>query len=76
MKLLPENVARTAPVWPMVSSAKPGIGLLAVFIGLKGNAKQLGFTAQNGGFFTSFNGEEVIDIIQKLIELRLIILNL
>ena len=65
MKLLPESVARKAPVWPIVSSAKPGIGLLAVFVGLKGSAKELGFTAQNGGIFTSFNGEEVLTLLLR-----------
>ena len=46
-KLLPVNVARTLPLWPVVSNSKPAIGLLSVFVGMKGTAKELGVTAQN-----------------------------
>ena len=56
MKLLSsEGVAGTTPVWPMISTAEPGIGLLFVFIGLKGSAKELGLSAHNGMAFTSFD---------------------
>lgn len=45
--MLPENVARTLPVWSILSDFKPGIGLMTVFIGLKGTDKELGLTNQN-----------------------------
>ena len=46
-KLVPENIARTLPLWPLVTNAKPAIGLLCVYVGMKGTAKELGLTAQN-----------------------------
>ena len=59
MKLLSsEGVARTTPVGPLISTAGPGIGLLFVFIGLKGSAKELGLSAHNGMAFTSFDQGE------------------
>ena len=47
MQMLPEKVAKQSPIWPVVSNAKPGIGVLSVFLGLKGTAEELGLTAQN-----------------------------
>ena len=46
-KLLPENVARKLPMWSVLSDSKPAIGLLSIFIGMKGTDKELGLTAQN-----------------------------
>ena len=46
-KLLPENVARKSPMWSVPSDSKQAIGLLSIFIGLMGTAKELGLTAQN-----------------------------
>lgn len=46
-KFLPENVARTLPMWPILANSKPAIGLMGAFVGLKGTDKELGLTAQN-----------------------------
>lgn len=52
-KLLPEAVAKTSPIWPLTLTAKPGIGNLSVFIGLRGTTEELGLKAQNVWAFTS-----------------------
>lgn len=70
MQLLPEKVAKKSPVWPVVSKANPGIGLLSVFLGLKGTAEELGLTAQNFFVLKGNNCEKVttkIDYIYHII---------
>ena len=47
MRLLPEKVVKKLPIWPVLSKAKPGIGLLAVYLGLNGTAEEIGLKAQN-----------------------------
>lgn len=59
MDLLPENVAKMSPTWPLTSSMKPGIGCLSVFIGLRGTAEELGLKAENLWVFTDSSVEEV-----------------
>nr|CAH0101002.1 unnamed protein product [Daphnia galeata] len=60
MDLLPENVAKTSPIWPITSSMKPGIGSLNVFIGLRGTAEELGLKAENLWVFTESSIEEIL----------------
>jgi len=60
MKLLPEDVARTSPTWPLACSAKPGIGCFSVFVGLKGTTEELGLSAQNVWAFSGNHSEKVI----------------
>ena len=67
-KLLPENIARTLPLWPMVSDAKPAIALMSVFVGMKGTAKELGLTAQNIFAFKSNDYEKVNLIFNKYLK--------
>lgn len=59
LHLLPENVAKNSPCWPLTSSMKPGIGCLSVFIGLRGTAEELDLKAQNVWAFTGSSSEEV-----------------
>jgi all-trans-retinol 13,14-reductase len=59
MDLLPENVAKMSPTWPLTNSMKPGIGCLSVFIGLRGTAEELGLKAENLWVFTDSSVEEV-----------------
>jgi all-trans-retinol 13,14-reductase len=51
--LLPENIAKKSPSWPLTSAIKPAIGNLSVFIGIKGSSKELGLSAQNVWFSSS-----------------------
>jgi all-trans-retinol 13,14-reductase len=60
MDLLPENVAKTSPIWPITSLMKPGIGSLNVFIGIRGTAEELGLKAENLWVFTESSIEDVI----------------
>lgn len=59
MDLLPENIAKTSPAWPLTSAMKPGIGCLSVFIGLRGTAEELGLKAENLWVFTDSSLEDV-----------------
>lgn len=58
LNLLPENVAKTSPSWPITNTMKPGIGCLSVFIGLRGTTEELGLKAQNLWVFTDSSIEE------------------
>lgn len=60
MKLLPEEVARTSPIWPLACSAKPGIGCFSVFVGLKGTTEELGLSSQNVWAYCGKDSEKVI----------------
>lgn len=62
LHLLPENLAKTSPCWPLTTSMKPGIGCLSVFIGLRGTTEELGLKAQN---VWAFNGSSSEDVILK-----------
>ena len=59
-KLLPEDVAQTSPTWPLVCSAKPGVGCFSVFVGLRGTTEELGLTAQNIWAYNGNHYEKVI----------------
>ncbi|XP_046452890.1 all-trans-retinol 13,14-reductase-like isoform X2 [Daphnia pulex] len=75
MDLLPENIAKTSPAWPLTSAMKPGIGCLSVFIGLRGTAEELGLKAENlwvftdssleDGFNNIFDGRTLDDVLYK-----------
>lgn len=47
MDLLPEDVSKRLPLWPLIHTMKPGIGCINVFIGLRGTAEELGLKAEN-----------------------------
>lgn len=62
LKLLPEKVAQASPSWPIACNAKPGIGCLSVFIGLRGTSEELGLKAQNVWAFTKTDSEKVLPL--------------
>jgi all-trans-retinol 13,14-reductase len=61
--LLPENIAKKSPCWPLTSAIKPAIGHLSVFIGIKGSSKDLGLSAQNV-WFSSYTDPDLENVIK------------
>jgi hypothetical protein len=59
LDLLPENVAKKSPIWPLSNTMKPGIGCLSVFIGLRGTTEELGLKAENLWVFTESSNQKV-----------------
>jgi all-trans-retinol 13,14-reductase len=57
MDLLPEEVSKKSPLWPLIHTLKPGIGCINVFIGLRGTAEELGLRAENLWIFTDSSSE-------------------
>nr|CAH0101005.1 unnamed protein product [Daphnia galeata] len=60
LDLLPENIAKTSPIWPLTSKMKPGVGCLSAFIGLRGTAEELGLKAENLWIFTESFGSKIL----------------
>jgi hypothetical protein len=69
--MLPENIAKKLPSWPLTSDIKPAAGNISVFIGLKGSPKELGLTAQNVWIYSGSNTEDVCIIKFVLINFLL-----
>ena len=65
MDLLPENIAKKSPVWPLTKSMKPGVGCLSVFIGLRGTTEELGLKAENLWIYDDSIVEKVFNIFRK-----------
>jgi hypothetical protein len=65
MDLLPENIAKRSPIWPLTYTMKPGVGCLTAFIGLRGTAEELGLKAENLWIFTESSGSKVMRFIFK-----------
>nr|CAH0101004.1 unnamed protein product [Daphnia galeata] len=60
MDLLPENIAKTSPIWPLTYTMKPGVGCLTAFIGLRGTAEELGLKAENLWIFSESSGSKIL----------------
>jgi all-trans-retinol 13,14-reductase len=57
--LLPENIAKKSPCWPLTSAIKAATGSISVFMGIKGSPKELGLLAENVWVYTNSSMEDV-----------------